>query len=341
MPCSCRQQQRRARITSTSTNGSLRSLNSSQSSLPEEFDCSFSSDDVFYQNKTMTLQMGRLLGSGGFGSVFEGRCSGRKIAVKKLHHSQKNPKAIAESFHAERAVMSLKHRNIVRVLATTMHSNIFQSSSDRFVIMEYAGDRNLLSLLNDEKIRITRYDRLRYATDIANALHYIHKLNIVHLDIKPANIIVTIKNTCKLGDFGCCKMLPESGQGSPTTPTNSSLTGTLAYTSPELLKGEFPTSKADMYSYAICLWQLLSREKPYGNENMYVVIFGVVSYKLRPKITPKQQRDNKAYINLIRSLWAADPEQRPSAKQVMMKLRNLRKQPIKTVSIRNKERWRI
>jgi len=335
MPCTCK----RRRNSSSTTTTERSSLNSSRTSIPDEFDCSFSSessDDVFYQNKTLKMKMGRLLGSGGFGSVFEGKCAGRKVAVKKLHQNQKNPYAIAESFHAERAVMSLKHRNIVRILATTMNSKALES--DRFVLMEYAGNRNLLSLLNDEKTRITRLNRLRYATDIANALHYIHKLNIVHLDVKPANIIVTLKNTCKLGDFGCCKILQEHGVGSPTTPTNSSLTGTLAYTSPELLKGEFPTCKADMYAYAICLWQLLSREKPYGNENMYVVIFGVVSYQLRPTITPKQLADNKSYVKLIRSLWSANPETRPSAKQVMVKLRAMRK-PNSVVE--RKERWRL
>lgn len=229
MTCSC-----------SSRKSSRGSLSSSRTSLPDEVNCSFSSDsseDHFYRNKMLKLQVGKLLGSGGFGAVFEGKCSGRKIAVKTLHNNIKNPNAIKESFQAEKAVMSLKHRNIVRVLATTRQSKEFKSSNS-FVIMEYAGHRNLLSVLNDEKEKITSFGRIKYATDIANALHYIHKLNIVHLDIKPANIMVTVKNTCKLGDFGCCKILPESGQGSPTTPTNSNLTGTLAYTSPELLKGK-------------------------------------------------------------------------------------------------------
>ena len=93
-----------------------------------------------------------------------------------------------------------------------------------------------------------------------------------------------------------------------------------------------------MYAYAICLWQLLSREKPYGNENMYVVIFGVVSYQLRPSITPKQQADNKSYVKLIRSLWSPNPETRPSARQVMVKLRSMRK-PNSVVE--RKERWRL
>lgn len=242
MTCTCR-----------SRKSSRSSLSSSRTSLPDEVNCSFSSDsseDRFYRNKMLKLEVGKLLGSGGFGSVFEGRCSGRKIAVKRLHNNIKNPNVVKESFQAEKAVMSLKHRNIVRVLATTKRSKEFKSTNS-FVIMEYAGHRNLLSVLNDETERITTFGRIKYATDIANALHYIHKLNIVHLDIKPANIMVTAKNTCKLGDFGCCKILPESGQGSPTTPTSSNLTGTLAYTSPELLKGKKPWKREFFYCFVV------------------------------------------------------------------------------------------
>ena len=216
------------------------SFNSSRNSIPDEVSCSFTEDeseDNFYQNKTVKLEIGKLLGSGGFGSVFEGKCLGRKIALKKLHHNIKNPHAASESFQAEKTVMSLHHRNIVRILAATDATK--ELKSEKLVLMEFAGQRNLLSVINEEREKITPFQRIKFATDIANGLNYIHKLNIVHLDVKPANIMVSYKNTCKLGDFGCCKILPDNGEGSPTTPTNSYLTGTLAYRSPELLKGEF------------------------------------------------------------------------------------------------------
>lgn len=97
-----------------------------------------------------------------------------------------------------------------------------------------------------------------------------------------------------------------------------------------------------MYSYGICLWQLLTREKPYGNENLYVVIFGVVSYNLRPKITRNQENENKSYVNLVRSLWKPNPEDRPTAQQVMMRLRSLRKrQKSPELHVETKARWRI
>ena len=214
-------------------------FNSSRFTLPDEVNCSFTEkecNDNLYRNKNIKLEVGKLLGAGGFGTVFEGKCLGRKVAVKKLHQNNKNPHAMSESFLAEKTVMSLKHRNIVRILAAT--DAMKELKCEKFVLMEYAGQRNLLSLINDEFEKIPSFQRIKYATDIVNALYYIHKQKIVHLDVKPANIMITWKNTCKLGDFGCCKVLGENGEGSPTTPTNSYLTGTLAYRSPELLKGK-------------------------------------------------------------------------------------------------------
>lgn len=320
-------------------------LNLSVSSfvVPNDLNCSFTKDgciDYFVQSNNVKLEIGKFLGAGGFGSVFEGKCFGRKIALKRIHQNTKNPHAIRESFNAEKAAMSLRHRNIVRIIAATDMTNEF--NSERLVLMEYAGHRNLLSIINDESERITERQRLKYASDIANALYYVHKQNIAHLDVKPANIMVSFKDLCKLGDFGCCKVLPDSGEGSPTTPTTSYLTGTLAYRSPELLKGEHPTCAADMYSYGICLWQLLTREKPYGNCNLYVVIFGVVSYNLRPEITEEMEQKNEAYVRLVTRLWKAEPNERPCPREVIIKLCSIKMNKISTFNNeRTRARWKL
>lgn len=322
-------------------------LNLSVSSfiVRNEVNCSFSKDpciDYSSHSKSIKLEIGKFLGAGGFGSVFEGKFFGRKIALKRIHQNTKNPHAMRESFNAEKAAMSLRHRNIVRIIAATDISDEF--NSERLVLMEYAGHRNLLSIINDENEKITESQRLKYASDVANALYYIHKKNIAHLDVKPANIMVSFKNLCKLGDFGCCKVLSESsGEGSPTTPTTSYLTGTLAYRSPELLKGEHPTCKADMYSYGICLWQLLTREKPYGNCNLYVVIFGVVSYTLRPEVPEELEQKNEAYVRLVTRLWKAEPNERPCPREVIIKLCSIKMNKISSFnkSEQSRVRWKL
>ena len=85
------------------------------------------------------------------------------------------------------------------------------------------------------------------------ALEFIHGQNIAHLDGKLANILVDSKDVCKLGDFGCSQILDNGDENLPASPTYLYLTGTFAYRTHELLKGETPTPKADIYSLGICL----------------------------------------------------------------------------------------
>ena len=144
--------------------------------------------------------MKRLLGAGGFGSVYMAVLNSKRVAVKKFHSKTKNERAKAESFNAELQAKTLRHPNIVRVFGTSSLENM------RCVIMEYTGDMNLQQILNDSDQHLTLSRRLCYALDIVSALEFIHDNNLVHLDVKPTNILVTPYDMCKLGDFGCCQV---------------------------------------------------------------------------------------------------------------------------------------
>lgn len=121
-----------------------------------------------------------------------------------------------------------------------------------------------------------------------------------------------LQSVCKLGDFGCCEVVEDM----PVSPTRSYLTGTFAYRAPELLRGQSASCKADIYSIAICLWQFWTRDIPYRGKNQHVVIFGVVSKGLRPKLSPDNMPDNK-YHELMTSCWNAQPDKRPSSKELL------------------------
>ncbi|XP_013408178.1 serine/threonine-protein kinase mos [Lingula anatina] len=263
------------------------------------------------------IKLVSLVGSGGFGSVFKGTYKGQNVAVKKLHTYTKNPKAQKESFKAELRVLRLSHPNVVKTFAYGYNEYESGEVSDiGFLLMEYAGDRNLQHIIDCERELLDPLRRLKYALDIVSALDFAHGIGIVHLDIKPANIIINGDDTCKVGDFGCCQHLVEgTGQVSPTQ--RSYLTGTFAYRAPELLKGEAPTAKADVYSLGITLWQMLSRESPYYKQNQHVVIFGVVAYNLRPKLPTKDDCPfDLCYQDLFVQCWDADRAIRPSASEI-------------------------
>ena len=144
----------------------------------------------------------KILGSGGFGAVYLGVLNRNKVAVKKFHTQKKNLKAKAESFRSELTAKRLVHPNVVRILAT---SDV-EDFSKGVIVMEYVGDRNLHQELLQSKRPLSRRTMLSYALDLARALDFIHCNSVVHLDVKPANVLITTEGSCKLGDFGCCQV---------------------------------------------------------------------------------------------------------------------------------------
>lgn len=232
-----------------------------------------------------------------------------------MHKYTKNPAAQIESFKAELHVMRFNHPNIVRTMAAT-HIDKFDEGA--WIIMEYVGCSNLYKLLHDSEEVISNERRLKFAIQIASALAYAHKHKVAHLDLKPANILITDDDNCKVGDFGCSQKVEiDTGIVSPTN--RSILTGTFAYRAPELLRGEPPTFKADVYSFGITLWQLKSRETPFVNQNQHVVIFGVVANGLRPPDVNPAETDpfELSYKDLYAQCWKANPLDRPSVSEVV------------------------
>ncbi|XP_052775977.1 serine/threonine-protein kinase mos-like [Mya arenaria] len=261
------------------------------------------------------FELGRVLGSGGFGSVYLGVYKKQKVAIKVMHKYMKNPAAQIESFRAELHVMRFNHANIVKTLAAT---HIDKCNEGAWVVMEYIGSGSLHAVLNDPEEIIHSKRRLKYAIQIASALAYAHKNKVAHLDLKPQNILITEDDNCKVGDFGCSQKVEfDTGIVSPTN--RSILTGTFAYRAPELLKGEAPTFKADLYSYGITLWQLRSRETPFSSQNQHVVIFGVVAKGLRPPNINPDEADpfELSYKDMYTQCWVANPLDRPTAQEVV------------------------
>ena len=270
--------------------------------------------DVLSNQETALVQISKLLGRGGFGSVYEGTFRGRKVAVKKMKTNSKNPHAVLQSFQAETSI-AFCHPHIVQTLAA---SSLDLPPSERIIVMEFAGTRTLQRILDNEEELIDEERRIKFASHITAALEFVHGHGFVHLDLKPANILVDSEDSCKLGDFGCSQIVDDGDAGSPTY---SYLEGTFIYRAPELLKGETPSPKADIYSLGICLWQLLTRERPYGSQNSSAVVFSVVAHNLRPRV-PSVDKTSCHYQQLVESLWQASPCLRPTASEVLEILRS-------------------
>ncbi|XP_071409209.1 proto-oncogene serine/threonine-protein kinase mos [Pithys albifrons albifrons] len=277
------------------------------------------------------------LGSGGFGSVYKATYHGATVAVKQVKKSSKNRLASRQSFWAELNVAWLQHDNVVRIVAASTCAPASENSLGT-IIMEYVGNITLHHVIygtgdawrhgaDDERgcgrKTLSMEEAVCYSCDIMTGLAFLHSQDIVHLDLKPANIFITEQGVCKIGDFGCSQKLEKGLSQSPLVFQQA---GTYTHRAPELLKGERVTAKADIYSFAITLWQIVMQEQPYLGERQYV-LYAVVAYNLRPSLAAAVFHESplgQRLQNIISCCWKAKVEERLSAAQLLPSLRALK-----------------
>ncbi|XP_014773578.1 serine/threonine-protein kinase mos [Octopus bimaculoides] len=248
------------------------------------------------------LHIIKKLGSGGFGTVYLVCWKSKKFALKILHRKPDN--LVIKCLKAEQRLLHFEHPNIVRTL---MVHSFWTGHENGLILMEYVGERNLRCLIDDSKEVLCYNRRVKYGLQVSKAMEFIHSKHVVHLDLKPTNIIITDNDVCKICDFGCSQCVKW-----PVVET-SSLSGTATYIAPELLKGKQPTKKCDVYSFGIILWQMLSRKVPFEYENPHVIIYKVVTDNLRPKeIDSLKTSKDLAYVTLYKQCWDRKPQDRPT-----------------------------
>lgn len=267
------------------------------------------------------LQLVGPVGSGGFGSVFKAEYRGQSVALKRVNRSTKNRLASRHSFWAELNAAHLRHPNIVRVLAasTCVPAESWYEGSLGSVLMELCESDLQQVIYGSDPLELDRC--LRYATDVSRGLRFLHAHGVLHLDIKPANLLLSRDHVVKIADFGCSLKL-EPGCEATVSHQLSQLGGTFTHRAPELLRGEPASAKADVYSFAITLWQLLTREQPYAGDRQYV-IYAVVARELRPRFGGYEVFNGErgqVYRALLCRCWSVRPEDRPSSEELLDQL---------------------
>ena len=284
-------------------------LSSIPGQVKRNSDLTDESTSLFSAN--LQIQICERIGSGGFGTVYHGLLDKQRVAVKKMRLNTKTEDLVWNSFLAELRVMRFSHDNIVKVLGGMMLKNT------PCLVMEFAGDRNLQEVIDckDEELSLAR--RLDISSAIACGLEYIHNQGIVHLDVKPTNLILKDVSSCKIADFGCSLKVDElDGDLRP----KFYLTGTHAYKAPELLLGEFPTTQADVYSLGICMWQMFTREEPYADQDPQLVIFGIATNSIRPGLPTVSHEPDAGYRKLFEKCWNGTPHARPTPSSLQVEL---------------------
>lgn len=158
------------------------------------------------------------------------------------------------------------------------------------------------------------FERLSYALDACSALAHLHRLGIMHRDVKPGNIGFDIRGDLKLFDFG----LATNVEPEPTSRRYTACAGTVRYMAPENFLGLQYDDKVDVYSFAILLWEMVELRVPFRSVDMASFKSKVVNGGRRPNIKrsmKRQNRWNKPLTDFITRCWAHSPFERYSSRR--------------------------
>jgi serine/threonine-protein kinase len=243
----------------------------------------------------------RLLGSGGIGSVYlvERMVGGapQRSALKVLAPHAAGSEFIAR-FHREQHILaSLDHPHITRMLDGGV-----TESGQPYLVMEYVDGVHLDAYCDARTLGIA--ERLQLFLSVCDAVAYAHRNLVVHLDLKPSNILVTSDGTVKLLDFGTSKLIQ------PDSLLTTTVMATPAYASPEQLRNEPVTTACDIYALGAVLFELLAGSRPGNKASVAAMIERAIREqepeRLDKAVTGSAAADRGLSENRLRQLLSGD-----------------------------------
>lgn len=219
-----------------------------------------------YGNKYLGMKLDnryeiqQVIGKGGMAYVFKARCHllNRYVAIKMLREDMAHDELFRENFKKEaQAVAMLSHPNIVSIY------DVSRSPETDYIVMELI-EGVTLKIYMKTKGALGHKESVHFATQIAKALSHAHSKGIVHRDIKPQNIMITMDGAVKVADFGIAHL------ENANAPEENAV-GSVHYISPEQAKGQTVDARSDIYSLGVVMYEMLTGKLPFTGEDAEAV----------------------------------------------------------------------
>ena len=253
-------------------------------------------------------EIGSLIGRGAMGEVYRGRDTqtGDDVAIKSLKAEliASTPDLVARFEREGNVLRKLNHPNIV----TTMDN--YSAAGGHYIVMEYVSGGSLRDLIrNQSPLPIKRV--LEIALEISDALARVHRLGIIHRDIKPANVLIAEDGTPRLTDFGVAHVSDD------TRLTQTGFVfGTYAYVSPEACYGQPLDARADIWSFGVMLFEMLTGELPFQGTTPATIITAILKDPV-PDVREWRSDVPDALADLLQRMMQKDVADRlDSARQI-------------------------
>lgn len=249
------------------------------------------------------LDVKGLIGEGAFGKVFLlENAAGDQAALKVIDLKNQDQKIIFQTIQEIQLLAKLDHEHILEFL----HCN--EDAGVIYLLTEYCCNGDLNGYAEKHRGQVLEESRLvEWVRQITSALQYLHGNNIIHRDLKSANVFLNEKWDTKLGDFGIARVLQ-----SPVDLAQT-MCGTPVYMSPEAFSGIPYTTKTDIYSLGVLMYELASMDKDFNSIMPQMLLFLIVR-DAKPTM-PTCYSDG--VVDLLTMMMVNSPTKRPSAADIL------------------------
>uniref|UniRef100_A0A453LI12 non-specific serine/threonine protein kinase n=1 Tax=Aegilops tauschii subsp. strangulata TaxID=200361 RepID=A0A453LI12_AEGTS len=253
------------------------------------------------------LNFGNKVASGSYGDLYRGTYCSQDVAIKVLKPERVNVDMQREFAQEVYIMRKVRHKNVVQFIgACTKPPRLC-------IVTEFMSGGSVYDYLHKHKGIFKLPALVGVAMDVSKGMSYLHQNNIIHRDLKTANLLMDENGMVKVADFGVARVKVQSG-------VMTAETGTYRWMAPEVIEHKPYDHKADVFSFGILLWELLTGKIPYEYLTPLQAAVGVVQKGLRPTI-PKNAHAKLA--ELLQKCWQQDPAERPDFSEILEALKKI------------------